>query len=109
MTLFGKKYNNGYFTSLVLALESQWNCNYDAVMYDFLKLVQSTAQIKILICNLFDDDGLSQFLSAINAYEIRQDNEIYLFAMYTQGKSRKGFAFKIAQRINDRGLFGFVE
>ena len=104
-----KECDNDDFKSLVMALESEWSSVYEKVMYDFLKIVQSTARIKVLICNSFDDNGMSQFLNAINVYEAKRNDEIYLFAMYTHEGTWKGFNFMIAQQIKGGNSFGFVE
>ena len=107
--LVWKECDNDDFKSLVMVLESEWSCIYDKVMYDFLKIVQSTARIKVLICNSFDDNGMSQFLNAINVYEAKRNDEIYLFAMYTHDGAWKGFNFRIVQQIKGSNLFGLVE
>ena len=75
----GKK---GEMTDLILALESEWSPSIQFVRYDFQKLIQARARIKVLISDSLKSEDCQTLISDIDNFEQNENDGEYLFAMY---------------------------
>lgn len=73
-------------TDVVLALESEWSPYLGEIRYDFQKLIQAKAQLKMLICGDIGESGIKALEDDIEAFEPKDSSETYLFAVYNSGK-----------------------
>ena len=85
---------NGGMKDLILALESEWSPSIQSVRYDFQKLVQARARIKVLICDALSPEGRKALISDIDNFEQNDNDGEYLFAVYNGDKAKPNeFAF----------------
>ena len=77
---------------VVLALESEWSRYLSEIRYDFQKLIQAKARIKVLISDCISEDDRKSLITDIECFEQGNMDEIYLFAEYNHEK--KSFDFK---------------
>jgi hypothetical protein len=75
----GKK---GEMTDLILALESEWSPSIQFVRYDFQKLIQARARIKVLISDSLKSEDCQTLIADIDNFEQNENDGEYLFAMY---------------------------
>ena len=85
---------DGSMTDLILALESEWSWSAREVRYDFQKLVQARARIKVLISDALSFEECGVLISDINNFKQNENDGVYLFAMYNGDSDKPGqFAF----------------
>lgn len=65
--------------SLPLVVESETG-NKDEVLLDFLKLIQSRAEVRLMIYNCPEDGIVEEMIEMINAFDGTQAGDFYLFA-----------------------------
>jgi len=81
-------------SDVVLVAESEWSNWIGDIRYDFQKLVQAKAQIKLLICEGVNDDEYASLVKDIESFEHRDPQERYLFAIYDGRDGVKKFDYK---------------
>ena len=88
------KGEKGEMADLILALESEWSPSIQFVRYDFQKLVQARARIKVLISDALSLEDRETLISDIENFEQNGNDGEYLFAMYNGDcDNPKEFAF----------------
>ena len=93
---------NGGMTDLILALESEWSPSIRFVRYDFQKLVQARARIKVLISDALSPEDRETLISDIDSFEQNDNDGVYLFAMYN-GDS-KVFDFYSKETLREKDI-----
>lgn len=86
---------NGPFTELVLAMESEWNLEYSNILYDFEKLIQARAGLRVMIfqsTGAMIEERVGDLKAAVRAFRGSQKGDRYLFAVYN--RESKGFHFE---------------
>ena len=81
-------------SDVVLVAESEWSNWIGDIRYDFQKLVQAKAHIKLLICDGVNDDEYSLLVKDIELFEHRDPQERYLFAIYDGRDGEKKFCYR---------------
>ena len=66
-------------SKVVMVLESEWSHHMEEVRYDFQKLIQAKAQIKVMIYENLDG-AYEELKKDIGAFECKDGEETYLFA-----------------------------
>ncbi|MDN5395666.1 MAG: hypothetical protein L0G05_04010, partial [Chryseobacterium sp.] len=79
------KNKDGYLKEIPFVMESEWSYGYDCVRYDFEKLLQADARLKLMICchknGVADINYFKEYFSkAIQCYH-KSSASIYLFAI----------------------------
>lgn len=88
------KGEKGGMTDLILALESEWSPSIRFVRYDFQKLVQARARIKVLISDALSPDDRKTLISDVDNFEQNDKDGVYLFAVFNGDKAKPNeFAF----------------
>ena len=88
------KGEKGEMTDLILVLESEWSPSIRFVRYDFQKLVQARARIKVLISDALSLEDRETLMSDIKNFKQNENDGEYLFAMYNGNKANPNeFAF----------------
>jgi hypothetical protein len=77
---------DGYLKEISLIMESEWSYGYDCVRYDFEKLLQADAQLKLMICchknKETDITYFKEYFSkAIQKYHNNTPKSRYIFAI----------------------------
>lgn len=91
-----KNNDEGYLSEIPFIMESEWSYGYDDIRYDFEKLLQSDAKLKLMICchkNGEDDIRYFEeyFPKAIKSYIQQSLNCVYMIAVL---KDYDEFEFK---------------
>ena len=88
---------NRKFEGISLVLESEWKRNIEELNYDFQKLVQAKADIKVFICDWLEDGWKDILMQTVRAFRPQNESERYLIAecQYSSSKCVKG-VFKFA-------------
>lgn len=60
--------NASRLTKLELAMESEWGKSEQDILYDFQKLVQSRAALKLMVCLEVGDDIIAKMIADVKAY-----------------------------------------
>ncbi|MBN8567519.1 MAG: hypothetical protein J0M25_12395 [Flavobacteriales bacterium] len=85
-----KNDEEGYFSELVLCMESEWYMDWNQIKYDFDKLLISNATHKLMICQAYEDkmdEILDNFQQSINRYQLGNKNERFMISIYNASKS----------------------
>ena len=98
------KGEDGGMTDLILALESEWSPSFRDVRYDFQKLVQARARIKVLISDAMSIEDRQILISDIDNFALDDNDGVYLFVMYN-GNPAKPRRFGFFRRNTLCGLF----
>lgn len=81
-------------SDVVLVAESEWSNWIGDIRYDFQKLVQAKAQIKLLVCDGVNEDEYASLVKDIELFEHRDPQERYLFAIYDGRDGVKKFHYR---------------
>ena len=89
------KNQDGFLSEIPFIMESEWSYGYDCIKYDFEKLLQSDAELKLMICCHKNGENDIQYFNeyfpkAIQIYK-KQATSTYMFAIL---KDWQPFEFK---------------
>lgn len=76
----------GFLKGISFVMESEWSYGYDCVRYDFEKLLQADAQLKLMICCHKNGEAdiayfKEYFSKAIEKYHVDTPKSRYIFAI----------------------------
>jgi hypothetical protein len=78
------KNEDGFLTEIPFIMESEWSYNHDHIKYDFEKLLQAYAELKLMVCCCKREGDLEYFNEyfpkAIQKYK-KQSASTYIFAI----------------------------
>jgi hypothetical protein len=79
---------------ILVALESEWNADFKEIKYDFYKLVQSRALLRVMVFQADDvNQSISDLIKIVAASQMSVSGDRYLFAGWSWG-DKNGFTFK---------------
>lgn len=81
--------SKGYFSELLLCIESEWDKNWNQIEYDFSKLLISNSTHKLMICQAYEDkmdEILDNFQQSIDHYILGYKNERFMISIYNASK-----------------------
>jgi len=81
-------------SDVVLVAESEWSSSISEIRYDFQKLIQANARIKLLVCDGVNEDEYASLVKDIELFEHRDPQERYLFAIYDGRDGVKKFHYR---------------
>lgn len=81
-------------SDVVLVAESEWSSSISEIRYDFQKLIQANARIKLLVCDGVNEDEYASLVKDIELFEHRDSQERYLFAIYDGRDGVKKFDYR---------------
>ena len=84
------KDNHGDFEDLILAAEFEWNSSERFIRYDFRKLVQARARIKLFISDSLNCELCKKLKADVDRFAQNFNDGEYLFAMYNGDTSKHG-------------------
>lgn len=82
------------FKGVALTLESEWMSDFWNLNYDFLKLVQAKAEVKVFVCNATSDENQQSLIQNIKNFSPQNVSERYLLAFY-QFSRDEPFVYKV--------------
>jgi hypothetical protein len=77
--------NNGYFDEVYLVCESEWSLDFDAIKWDFEKLLVARSKVHLLVYKGSPekhDEYKDDFIAEIEKSGSCSNGDVYLFAIY---------------------------
>ena len=78
---------DGHLLEILLAVESEWNRRFDAIRYDFEKLLVAKAKLKLMIFQASGsqmEDYFHRLTKGVAAYKGGSDGEVYILACFDE-------------------------
>jgi len=83
--MYSYNLEDGVFDEVYLVAESEWDMSYEAIEYDFLKLIFTRAKVRLIVYQVSKenyDEYKESLINIIQKSKSCEKGDIYLFAIY---------------------------